>query len=621
MKKFLIIFLTLFFVVNVRIEVMADEKTFSDIDSSHWAYENVMKMVQKGIITGYPDGTFRPDETINRGEFCVLLSKAAKLDIVFENNPQHWAMPYINAVKDNTWTYNSWYLNDNNFDLPVNRGEAAIGLCDVYLKYPISLIHKMDEVDAFLTTTYNDTDNIGIFSEVVYVMTTNNLMRGDTDGCFHAERQITRAEMCAILCRAYANELEENTSSNIRLTAEQISEKCSSAVFYIEVYGFNGEISGSGSGFFVTSNGVAITNYHVVANSIYREITTTDGRVYDNISIIDYDEANDLALLKVEGLNFPYVSIGDSKDINQGQRVYAIGSPLGLSNTMSEGIISNISRTLGETDYIQISVPINHGSSGGALIDEFGNVIGVTSAGIGTNGDLNLAIPINKAKLLDVNSKEDYIIWSNEYYPGFSQVLDFGVFSGVKLLSSKSTPISCEEEYDIFDFYSVGSYDASECYAYTVYYYYVSALEENGMVKTAANDREVKYESDTENVYIKSNFDLGKITVSASKKPVFYNSVPALLDFGWYGYIPMEGQPSYINDSLMYVYKWSDYYSQTNFESVLYSYFDKLQEMGYKHILTEKTDTGSTCYLFEGNKLSVVFVCSDTKICIDVCKI
>lgn len=617
MKKILMLFVTIFLLVNAGIGVMAAEQTFSDIDGTHWAYENVRKMVQKGIINGYPDGTFRPDETISRGEFCVLLSKAAKLNIVFENNSQHWATPYINAIKENTWTYKDWYLSDDNFDAPVNRGEAAMGLCDVYLKYPISLTHKMDEVNTFLTTTYNDTTNIGAFSEVVYVMTTNNLMRGDTDGCFHAERPITRAEMCTILCRAYANEIYESTSNNVRLSAEQISEKCSPAVFYIEVYGFNGELFGSGSGFFVSSNGLAVTNYHVVANSIYREITTIDGKVYNNISIIDYDEVNDLALLKVEGSNFPYVSSGDSEYINQGQHVYAIGSPLGLSNTMSEGIISNTSRTIGATNYIQISVPINHGSSGGALIDECGNVIGVTSAGIGTNGDLNLAIPINKAKLLNANSKEDYIIWSHEYYPGFSQILDFGVFSGVKLLSSKSTPISYEEEYDIFDFHSVGSFDASDCYAYSVYYYYGEALKENGMLETVISDTELKYESELESIFIKSDFDTGKIIVSASKKPIFYNSVPALLDFGWYVYIPMEGEPSCIDDSLMYVYNWSDYYSQTDFQSMLYSYFDKLQEIGYKYLDAGEYD-GSKTYLFEGYNLSIVFISTDQKLFIDI---
>ena len=83
----------------------------------------------------------------------------------------------------------------------------------------------------------------------------------------------------------------------------------------------------------------------------------------------------------------------------------------------------------------------------------------------------------------------------------------------------------------------------------------------------------------------------------------------------------MADIPQRIDASILYSYEWSAYYYQSDYENVLYSYFDLLQEIGYKYIATEKMDSGSTCYLFEGNKLSVVFICSDTEMFIDVCKI
>jgi len=108
-----------------------------------------------------------------------------------------------------------------------------------------------------------------------------------------------------------------------------------------------------------------------------------------------------------------------------------------------------------------------------------------------------------------------------------------------------------------------------------------------------------------------------KIFLSALKKPVFYDETPALMDFGWYSDLPMEGDPYYINNSIMYFYNWIDYHYRSDFEEIMFSYFNILEKLGYKFIHDQKNDDAHL-YLFEGNNLSVVFGCTSSKFYIDV---
>lgn len=184
-------------------------------------------------------------------------------------------------------------------------------------------------------------------------------------------------------------------SQDKELTAEEIYKKCSPAVFYIEVYNKNGQPQGSGSGFFIKSDGVAVTNYHVIENMHSAKITLSDTEeVYEVEGVYDYDIKNDWAVIKVDGSGFKTLDIGDKSTIVGGATVYAIGSPMGLQNTISQGLISNTNRVLEGVTYIQTSAAISKGSSGGAFINKYGHVIGITSAGFLDGENLGLAIPI-----------------------------------------------------------------------------------------------------------------------------------------------------------------------------------------------------------------------------------
>jgi serine protease Do len=144
----------------------------------------------------------------------------------------------------------------------------------------------------------------------------------------------------------------------------------------------NRSVTGQGSGFFVTADGYAVTNNHVVDKAQAVEITTDDGKTYD-AKVIGTDPRTDLALIKVEGRNdFPYVKLAD-KAPRIGDWVLAVGNPFGLGGTVTAGIVSARGRDIGAgpyDDFLQIDAPVNKGNSGGPTFDMDGDVIGVNTA-------------------------------------------------------------------------------------------------------------------------------------------------------------------------------------------------------------------------------------------------
>lgn len=191
---------------------------------------------------------------------------------------------------------------------------------------------------------------------------------------------------------------EQGEAMKGNMSAEEVYEKCSPAVFYIELYDKDGNAFGRGSGFFISSDGTAVTNFHVIKNAYSANIICPGrSKIYDLKGVYDYNEKNDWAIIKVEGNDFPYLEL-ETEAVKGGETVYAIGSPRGLQNTISEGLISNVERNIDGVKYIQTSAPISPGSSGGALINTKGKVVGITSAFFTDGQNLNLAIPVSAFK-------------------------------------------------------------------------------------------------------------------------------------------------------------------------------------------------------------------------------
>ena len=160
----------------------------------------------------------------------------------------------------------------------------------------------------------------------------------------------------------------------------------------LQVFDDQGQCFKTGSGVMIQESGYILTNLHVVAGgSYYGVLLEEDPEVCYTDELIKYNQDFDLAILRIQKCRAPIPVRRGGEALVRGQKVVAIGSPLGLFNTVSDGIVSGF-RTIGERSMIQFTAPTSHGSSGGALLDLYGNLIGIITAGFDDGQNLNLAV-------------------------------------------------------------------------------------------------------------------------------------------------------------------------------------------------------------------------------------
>lgn len=167
-----------------------------------------------------------------------------------------------------------------------------------------------------------------------------------------------------------------------------------SATVFIRVQTDSGEASGSG--LVVTSTGVIATAAHVMHGARQARVKLSSGEEYDVVGILDSDERLDVALIAIAGFGLPIAHLGNSDSVQAGDRLIAVGAPLGLQGTIADGLLSAIRFKDGIRQF-QISIPVSHGSSGGPVATADGRVIGLVVSGIRGGGaeNLNFAIPFN----------------------------------------------------------------------------------------------------------------------------------------------------------------------------------------------------------------------------------
>lgn len=182
------------------------------------------------------------------------------------------------------------------------------------------------------------------------------------------------------------------------LSAADIYKKASPAVVLIETYNLKGEVSGAGSGFLVSADGVVVTNFHVVAHTKQATIRLANQDAYDTVEVLDVDKRKDIAIVKIKAIGLPHLTLGRSAAVEIGQPIFSLSNPLGaLQNTLSQGIVSGIRQGDGY-HYFQITAPISHGSSGSPIFNSSGEVIGIAVATIEEGQNLNFAVPIDYAR-------------------------------------------------------------------------------------------------------------------------------------------------------------------------------------------------------------------------------
>ena len=178
------------------------------------------------------------------------------------------------------------------------------------------------------------------------------------------------------------------------LTPAEIAETATPSVVLIKVP------DGLGTGFVVSADGRIVTNMHVIRGARHATVQTADGKDYTDVELMGADELHDLAVLRIKARGIKPLPLGDSASARPGAHVVAIGHPLGLGNTVSDGLISAVREIAPQRPMLQISAPISPGSSGGPLFNDSGEVIGISTLVISGGQNLNFAVPINAVKPL-----------------------------------------------------------------------------------------------------------------------------------------------------------------------------------------------------------------------------
>jgi S1-C subfamily serine protease len=197
---------------------------------------------------------------------------------------------------------------------------------------------------------------------------------------------------------------EQNNISVYRKNIPSVVNVTSRAMAFDFFYGMVPQ-EGQGSGFVIDKEGHILTNYHVIADARQVEVTMHNRKKY-KATVVGTDPAHDLAVILIKAPDLVPAVLGDSRNLQVGQKVYAIGNPFGLAGTMTRGIVSSI-RPVREPngatidDAIQTDAAINPGNSGGPLMNWHGEVIGINTmilSSVGQNAGIGFAIPINTAK-------------------------------------------------------------------------------------------------------------------------------------------------------------------------------------------------------------------------------
>lgn len=400
------------------------------------------------------------------------------------------------------------------------------------------------------------------------------------------------------------------------LTAVQIHDIASR--YTVEVNAENDEYLSTGSGFFISDDGKVVTNYHVI-DEMY-EITVTDynDNTYEVVSILAFDPDMDIAVLKVNADSIP-------ADLNYdtpltGSEAYTLGSSKGMTDTFSNGIISNGSRVVEEYNpnmtYIQTTAPISSGNSGGPLINDKAEVIGINTWERTDGQNLNFAIPVRYLDDLDYSNpmtmSEFAALFSPDVGPeNPSGSLDLIVDTSVRYLDKGGTAIiDIEVEGDLGDRVLYVDYDSNTFRCEWEDDWFVSLdtgndiaiLYVSPLCYTSTTTIKVYIEGYEDSIYV-------DIPINASEDGWYdYGGYVGAVDYG--AYTRVAPHFYYINDDATgcsFFYSLYDLFDAGYSEDVLLTgFFDYLGYYGYTYMEKEEFDSRTT-YSFYNDEYEIAY--------------
>ena len=235
----------------------------------------------------------------------------------------------------------------------------------------------------------------------LYQLVRDALTFPDKDGVSIAEHLVEQGRCTQAQIEAFFPE---------ELTARQIADRHMAAAFQLNVYYTdkayrNDRRSNGGSGFFVSADGLAVTNCHTIEDAVQATVTLITGETFPVEKVLFYDRDADLALLRVSRTSkdkktavpfFSWLEIAEEPSLRRGDRVYTLGVPLGVTSAISEGIVSATDHEVSQFGFpcVVNTADISHGSSGGALLNTLGHVVGVTSGAYESGNSLYISVPL-----------------------------------------------------------------------------------------------------------------------------------------------------------------------------------------------------------------------------------
>ena len=203
------------------------------------------------------------------------------------------------------------------------------------------------------------------------------------------------------------------------LTSREIARRAMAAAVHIRSLDVLGTLRGDGTGFFVSKDGLLATSLHVIRGAHSIEIETLYGSRFDSVQFVKADGRQDLAILKVKVDSVSPLALASAADPEIGEPVFVIGNPLGQTGTFTNGLVSARRASQGIT-YLQISAPIAPGSSGGPVMNERGEVLGVTTLRLQRGPSLNFAVPVRYLQRL-LNSADSSVAYTRVLLPRLSR--------------------------------------------------------------------------------------------------------------------------------------------------------------------------------------------------------
>ncbi|MCL2126011.1 MAG: trypsin-like peptidase domain-containing protein [Oscillospiraceae bacterium] len=421
---------------------------FADVSPDAWYYNGIRSVYERGILDGKTPGVFDPSGRLTIAEtikIAACLHKGYYTGTMDFASGSPWYSPYVEYALANGIIAGAY----KDYSAAAVRSDFATIIGAAMPDEALTPINRV--ADGAIPDVYESYS----YGLAVYRLYRAGVLTGsDAEGRFFPGRTISRAEASSIIMRIIDADVRQSVSLQGPLTAEEVYKLAAPAVFYIEIFDSSDRQLKTGSGFFISSSGLAVTNYHVVVGAYAASVTTDDGEVRDVVGIYDYDRKNDLALIQVDVENCPCLEIADLTSLLTGATVYTLGSPLGLYATFSRGIVSQASRDIDGVEFIQIDAPISSGSSGGALLDSSGRVLGVTSATAVGAQNINLAMPISMINELSFDSVVPLksLLVEVLYYKGYFPAPDFGAFFDITVFNSGSARGGTAFSYRLSDF-------------------------------------------------------------------------------------------------------------------------------------------------------------------------